>query len=65
LVLTRRPGEAVQIGESVRIKVLDVRGDRVRFGIDAPRDVPVDREEIYELKRRKAAGGVVAEGAGK
>jgi carbon storage regulator len=53
LILTRRPGERLCIGRDrdVVITVLGVKGNQVRLGIDAPRDVPVDREEIYERKR--------------
>jgi len=52
LVLTRRPGESVMVGDDVVITVLDVRGDVVRLGIKAPRSVQVHREEVYkELQR--------------
>lgn len=47
LVLTRRSGESVMIGDDVVITVLEVRGDVVRLGIRAPRDIQVHREEIY------------------
>jgi carbon storage regulator len=47
LVLTRRPGESVMIGDDVVVTVLDVRGDVVRVGIKAPRSVQVHREEVY------------------
>jgi carbon storage regulator len=58
LVLTRRPGESVMVGDDVVITVLDVRGDVVRLGIKAPRSVQVHREEVYrELQKvnREAA----------
>jgi carbon storage regulator len=58
LVLTRRAGESLMIGDDVVITVLDVRGDVVRIGIKAPRSVQVHREEVYrELQRvnREAA----------
>lgn len=48
LILTRRAGEAVMIGNDVKITVLGVKGNQVRIGISAPRDVAVHREEIYE-----------------
>ena len=48
LVLTRRPGESIMIGDDVVITVLDVRGDVVRVGIKAPRSVQVHREEVYQ-----------------
>jgi carbon storage regulator len=52
LVLTRRPGESVMIGDDVVITVLDVRGDVVRVGIKAPRSIQVHREEVYrELQK--------------
>lgn len=55
LVLSRRQNEAIVIqvgGEVVRVMVVDTRGDRARIGIDAPRHVAVDREEVYESKLR-------------
>ncbi len=58
LVLTRRPGESVMIGDDVVVSILDVRGDVVRVGIKAPRSVQVHREEVYrELQKanREAA----------
>ena len=48
LILTRRAGEAVMIGSDVTITVLGVKGNQVRIGINAPKDVTVHREEIYE-----------------
>lgn len=58
LVLTRRPGESIMIGDDIVVTVLDVRGEVVRVGIKAPRTVQVHREEVYlELQRsnREAA----------
>lgn len=58
LVLTRRPGESIMIGDDIVVTVLDVRGDVVRVGIKAPRSVQVHREEVYlELQKvnREAA----------
>ncbi len=46
LILTRRLGESVLIGDQIRVKVLSVRGAQVRLGIDAPRDVQVNRDEV-------------------
>lgn len=51
LILTRRPGERLRIGENVRLTVLGVTSDKVRLGIGAPRDVPVHRHEVYERIR--------------
>ncbi|WP_030176751.1 carbon storage regulator CsrA [Spirillospora albida] len=48
LVLTRRTGESVMIGDDVVVTVLDVRGDVVRVGVRAPRSVPVHREEVFK-----------------
>ena len=51
LVLTRKTTESIQIGDEISITVLEVRGNQVRLGIDAPRQVPVHRLEIYEALR--------------
>ena len=58
LILTRRTGESIQVGESVTVTVLGVKGNQVRVGITAPRDIAVHREEIFErikLQRDDAA----------
>ncbi|MDP9083817.1 MAG: carbon storage regulator CsrA [Pseudomonadota bacterium] len=52
LILTRRIGESLRIGDNVEVTVMGVNGTQVRIGIKAPRDVTVDREEIAERKRR-------------
>ena len=60
LILTRRVGETLIIGDDVKITVLGVRGHQVRIGIDAPRDVTVHREEIYaRIQQEKGADGDV------
>lgn len=51
LILTRRTGETVMIGHDVTMTVLGVKGNQVRIGINAPKSVPVHREEIYERIR--------------
>ena len=56
LILTRRPGDRLRIGESVVITVLGARDNQVRLGIDAPRDVAVDRAEIAKHKRAQCPG---------
>jgi carbon storage regulator len=48
LVLSRLKEEEIVIGDNIRVKILDVRGDKVRLGITAPRDVSVHRLEVYE-----------------
>ena len=48
LILTRRVGETLMIGDEVTVTVLGVKGNQVRIGVNAPRDVSVHREEIYE-----------------
>ena len=47
LILTRRVGEAMKLGEEISVTVLGVRGNQVRIGIDAPKSVAIQREEIY------------------
>ena len=59
LILTRKLGENIRIGDDVRIIVLDIKGGQVKLGIDAPPNVSVHREEIYEKIRdenRRASG---------
>ena len=53
LILTRRVGETVMIGDNVAVTVLGVKGNQVRVGIKAPKDTPVHREEIFERIRRE------------
>jgi carbon storage regulator len=55
LILTRRIGEAVIIGEEISVTVLSINGTQVRVGVNAPREVPVHREEIYERIKHNAA----------
>lgn len=49
LVLTRKTKESITIGDHVKVTVLEIRGTQVRLGIEAPRDTPVNRTEIYEI----------------
>ena len=53
LVLSRQRDQTIVIGDNIRITIVDVRGDKVRIGIDAPRDVAVHREEIYDAIQRE------------
>jgi len=48
LVLTRRKGESIQIGNDIRVKVISVEGDQIKIGIDAPRSVDIYRQEVYD-----------------
>ena len=51
LILTRKVGESIMIGDSVEVKVLGIRAGQIKLGIEAPKDVKVHREEIYERIR--------------
>jgi len=56
LVLSRQRDETIMIGDNIEITVVDIRGEQVRLGINAPPDVPVHRKEVYEaIKREKMA----------
>lgn len=55
LVLSRQRDEEIMIGDSVRITVIDIRGDKVRIGIDAPQNVSVHRREVWEKVQREKA----------
>jgi carbon storage regulator len=54
LVLSRQSDETIIIGDNIRVTIVEVRGDKVRIGIDAPRDVTVHRQEIYDAIRRES-----------
>tara|TARA_B100000676_G_C17818147_1_gene701153 strand:- start:316 stop:495 length:180 start_codon:yes stop_codon:yes gene_type:complete len=57
LILTRRVGESLMIGDDVTVTVLGVKGNQVRIGVNAPKDVSVHREEIYErIKNEQSVG---------
>mgnify|MGYP001405702499 CR=1 FL=1 len=53
LVLSRHRDESIMIGDNVVVTIVDIRGDKVRLGIDAPRDIPVHRQEVYEAIQRE------------
>lgn len=53
LVLSRHRDESIMIGDEIVITIVDIRGDKVRLGIDAPQDIPVHRQEVYEAIQRE------------
>ena len=55
LVLSRRKDESIMIGDDVEITIVNIRGDKVRLGITAPKHIPVHRREIYEAIQREKA----------
>lgn len=58
LVLSRKKDESIMVGDNVEITVIDIRGDKVRLGITAPKEIPVHRREVYEaIKREKDRKG--------
>ena len=58
LILTRRPGEVVNIGHDVTVKVLGFHGGQVKLGFEAPKDVEIHREEVYErIKKEREESG--------
>lgn len=62
LVLSRQRDESIFIGDNIKITVVDIRGDKVRLGIEAPSEVPVHRQEVYEaIQREQQRGPSVAE----
>lgn len=63
LVLSRKVGEVIRIGDDIEIEVMAIHGDKVRIGVSAPKEVPVHRGEVYEIiqkaKAREHANGSV------
>ena len=56
LVLSRKKNESIVINNDITIVVVEIRGDKVRLGIEAPKEVPVHRREVYDAIKRNAAG---------
>ena len=58
LVLTRKSNQSIMIGDDIEVSVLSIMGEKVRIGIQAPRDIPVFRKEVYlEIQEERAADG--------
>ena len=55
LVLSRQRDESIIIGDNIVITIVDIRGDKVRLGIEAPTEIPVHRQEVYEAIKRESA----------
>lgn len=65
LILTRRVGESLMIGDDINVTVLGIRGNQVRIGVNAPKNVAVHREEIYErIKNEQPGEGQAKSGEG-
>lgn len=62
LVLTRKPNQSIMIGDDIEVTVLEVRGEQVRIGVNAPKHIPVHRREIYEeIQQQRAQAAVYTE----
>jgi carbon storage regulator len=63
LVLTRKSNQSIMIGDDIEVSVLSIMGEKVRIGIQAPRDIPVFRKEVYlEIQQERNGSGPVAAG---
>lgn len=63
LVLSRKEEEKVIVGHDIVITIVAIHGDKVKLGIEAPRDIPVHRQEVYDAIARKAAAAAESEAA--
>lgn len=61
LVLSRKKNESIVINDDITIVVIEIRGDKVRLGVNAPKEVPVHRQEVYDAIKRKQAEADAAE----
>jgi carbon storage regulator len=65
LVLTRKSNQSIMIGDDIEVSVLSIMGEKVRIGIQAPRDIPVFRKEVYlEIQQERALAAAAADSAG-
>ncbi|MEM6690292.1 MAG: carbon storage regulator CsrA [Planctomycetota bacterium] len=58
LVLSRKKNESIVINNDIRIVIVEIRGDKVRLGVEAPREVPVHRREVYEAIKNAGFGDI-------
>jgi carbon storage regulator len=63
LVLTRKLGEVIRVGDAVTVRILEVKGNQVRLGVEAPADVRIYREEVYRAIRKENEEAALREGA--
>ena len=61
LIITRRPGERIMLGDDVRIHIMEIVGNNVRVGVEAPRSVPVYREEIWTAVKEENEAAAAAD----